>query len=568
MGLKRKEIEILLKINEDSYTVRELSEEIGDSERNLRYSLENLEFYLKKVLNKEIAKKLKKLSVTLTREETDSFLQFIQEGNYIYSNSERKEYILNSFLFREGTKLKDIEEVLGISRTTLKKDINSLEKELENYGIFFNYEGNRIGLSGNEKKLRHLMMYKMGEYLRGNTGYPMEKMVVEIIDESWTEERKRVEDILGSIETGLAYDFSEEFKRIMVYYLWVTLHRVKRGRYILKKHNADFLRNTTQLKTVKRELRGVIPEELEYEFLHLTEYFLSGSSTREYYEERLAIELFTYDLLRRMGDVVGEDLFREKTFKEITGYLTSAIYRMKNNFILTSDREFPVNEELGEDLYRICREDNYLSEKLRDEEVYNIGEFIEKGMLSNKSKVIDLRRLMDIIRESSSKIDEDLLMERLMETYGDYIDDRGNNSMDMPDLNYYIERGRIVKTPEVSVEEVIEAGNRFFIEGKIIDGLAPIEGYAKADIFKNNRVSCYYSMSVVKKSGMNFLFYKGQGGLDGLVILLALRDDRMHLKAISQLKKMVDEGLEDHWKAGGFEREELLKIAGSFTGEK
>ncbi len=539
MGVKRKEIEILLNITETPLTVRELSEKLGDSERNLRYSVENLDYYLKRYTGREIIKKNKKLSASLTMEEVDGFLCSLGEGEYIYSNEERREYIMNTFLFGKNPKLAHMEKELDVSRTTIKKDMAALHEELGRYGLSFEHEGKRVFIGGNEKKLRHLTMMKMMEYLDKpeSTLYLLEKSIVRLIEERRRGLQQEAQEVLERIEGELQEEFSSEFKRIMRYYLWVTLFRVGEGRYILRKHNSDFLRRTSQFKRVERVVREYIGEDLEYEILHLTEYFLSGSSKREYYEERVAIELFTLGLLRTVGERLGEKIFCEELFRGITGYLTAALYRMKNNFVLTSEGVFAPEGDVGEVIYSVCREDELLSERLRGEEMACIEDLIKNWLQESSHRVIELEKLMDIVKGSAEKVDEEKLKRDLMKEYGRWIAQQSSEEM--------VKLEELLLREEISggsVEEVVEAGSGILAERGIIRRRLDFSCYIKANSFKGSGISCYYigDNNIMLKSGI--LITPFRGGEES-VIILALRDETTYLDALWELKKIVDMGL-------------------------
>ncbi|MEG0300437.1 hypothetical protein [Cetobacterium sp.] len=82
MSLKKKDLEVLFLLKNNSKMMDEIFLEIGTSERNLRYIIENLNFYLKKILNKEIEKDKKKLSLPLNDRESDSFFDVLYKKYY------------------------------------------------------------------------------------------------------------------------------------------------------------------------------------------------------------------------------------------------------------------------------------------------------------------------------------------------------------------------------------------------------------------------------------------------------------------------------------------------------
>jgi len=537
MGVKKKEIDILLNITETPLSVRELSEKLGDSERNLRYSVENLEYYLKKLTGREIVKKNKKLSASLTKREVDGFLCSL-EGEYIYSNDERREYILNTFLFGKDPKLTDLESDLDVSRTTIKKDMVYLQGDLERYGLYFEHKGNRVFIGGNEKKLRHLTMLKMIKYLDASEGalYPVEKKIDKMIRERRKGLQKKAEELLDRIEAELQEEFSCEFKGIMKHYLWVTLSRVGEGRYIIKKHNSDFLRKTSQYRMISKILKEYIGEGRDYEILHLTEYFLSGSSKREYYEERIAIELFTLELIREVEGRLDEEVFDEGLFREITGYLTSALYRMKNNFVLASEERFTAEGEVGEAIHDISIGDSLLSERLREEEMSHIDRVIKKHLQESDHKFIELKKIMDIVKRSAEGVDEEKLSEELLRSYGRWI--IPSEKPVMIGLEDLLLKDKIEGE---EIEEVVEAGSRIFSEAGILRKGAAFSHYIKTSIFKDREVICYYigGRDLVARSGVITSVMED----GGIVIILALGAETTYLDALWKLWKMVDEGL-------------------------
>lgn len=435
MSLKQKELTILMLINKNPITIKKLSQEINLSERNLRYSLENLEYYLKEFFREsKLIRAQKKISTEITEEDIGNFLNYIYDDYYIYSSKERQDYILNFFLFENKPTLRKLENILDVSRTTLKKDIQGLKSELEEYSLYFKYDVTRIYIGGNEKKIRHLMMLKVIDSLeKPEEKYvkPIKVMVKKLILTHRKEiDNRKIEEVIHRIEGEFMYGFSAEFNLIIRHYLWVTLFRISREHYILKKHNAEFLKNTSQHKVVKKALETIISPKLTFEFIHLTEYFLSSSLNGKYNDELLNIQLFTFYLLKEMEKTVDHDLLKEELFQKISSYLISAFYRMKNNFTLGAfDKESLEGNEIIDILNEISEKDKYLNEKLRDEEIYFIGRLIEKEIENQEKKVIKLSELIEIFRKHSTDFNEKLFIKEILEVYEESIlDDIENRS--------------------------------------------------------------------------------------------------------------------------------------------
>ena len=452
MSLKQKELTILMLINKNPITIKKLSQEINLSERNLRYSLKNLEYYLKQFFRETgLIRDQKKISTEITEEEVGNFLNYIYNEHYIYSSKERQEYILNFFLFEEKPTLRRLENILNVSRTTLKKDIQGLKSELEEYSLYFKYDVTRIYIGGSEKKIRHLMMLKVIDSL----GKPEEKhvkpirtMVKKLILTHRNEiDNRKIEEVIHRIEEEFMYGFSTEFNLIIRHYLWVTLFRISRGHYILKKHNAEFLKNTSQHKVVKKVLEEIISPKLTFEFIHLTEYFLSSSLNGKYNDELLNIQLFTFYLLKEMENKVNYDLLKEELFQKICNYLISAFYRMKNNFTLGATHKNQLEgDKIITILNNISNRDKYLNEKLRDEEIYFIGELIEKEIENQEKKVIKLSKLIEISKKNSADFNEKLFIKEILEVYEECIlDDIEKNSSITSPLKKLIEADKRLK---------------------------------------------------------------------------------------------------------------------------
>ena len=536
MGIKRKEIDLLLELNKNSISVRELSEKLQENERNLRYSIETLDYYLKISLNSKITKINKKLSTLLKEEEVDSFLRYIGQGCYTYSSMERCEYILFNFLFEEAPKLKDIEEYLEVTRTTLKKDMRLLEDELEKYELRFIIEGNKISIGGNEKKLRHLMMIKMMKYseIEGiESKYPMEAKLKDAILRKDHKILNLSKKMLSIIEVRLNESFSKEFKKIMEYYLWVTFFRIEKGVYIEKKSNEDFLRKTDQYLIIKDSLKEIM-SDYDYEYLHLTEYFLSGSSEKEYYEERIAIELFTYEMLVFLGKELEGNIFTERLFKEIIRYLTSAIYRMKNNFVLKSDR---IEIHKGSIYYlveNVCKKDSYLSEKLREEEIEFMAKLIGSSIEEDKSKILELGKILEIVRKSSKVIDEEILKKELLKEYGRWI--REEEEPEMLEEELIIKR----KNNEVNIskDRLLEIVNETLGKDNRINSDILIEECEESSVFNKDKTSCYYIANIGKIEKSSILIIELDKEIENTdtIIFLALKDETIYLRALSELR--------------------------------
>jgi mannitol operon transcriptional antiterminator len=428
MTLRRKNIQLLLSINNNPLTVKELSAKFDNSERNIRYMLENLDHYMLKLLDKNIEKENKKYFTLLSDMEINFFLENVYEKFYFLDNRERVEYIMLLFLFIEDITLSAIEQKLSITRATLKKDMEMLADEFKKSELFFYRNKNRIYVGGNEKKLRHLKMKKIRKYffLQNNKiRNRVKEQALYYLDKSFILEQIREEDMpliekkVDKIQEDFQCVFSQEFKEILCFYLAVTLERIHKKEYIMRKDNYQILVCTEEYEIVKNTLKDVIPVSLNYEFAHLTEYFISGKNNLDSCEFRENIELFTMNLLdyisKKFNVDVRDDVYLQNM---IISYLIPAIYRLKNNFNIGSVDN---KNDFFYTIEEFCKNEDYLAEKLTDVEIAYIAKLVERKIRIEKNKIISLREMMEIINESCEIKDNDLLINSIIKAYGDIV---------------------------------------------------------------------------------------------------------------------------------------------------
>ncbi len=428
MTLRRKNIQLLLSINNNPLTVKELSVQFNNSERNIRYMMENLDYYMEKILDKKIEKENKKYFALLNDMEVNSFLENVYKKFYIFDSSEREEYIMLLFLFVEDITLSDIEKKVKTTRATLKKDMEVVADELKKSELFFYRSKNRIYLGGNEKKLRHLKMKKIRQYffLQNNKiQSKVKEQVLYYLDKSFVLEQINEEKIeliqekVNRIQNEFQCSFNQEFNEILCFYLAVTLERIRKEEYIMRKDNYQILVCTEEYEIVKNALKDLIPDYLNYEFAHLTEYFISGKNNLDSYEFRENIELFTGSLLDYLSNKFHVDVRYDMYLQNmIVSYLIPAIYRLKNNFNIGSV------ENTSEFFYAIkefCKNENYLFEKLTDVEIAYIAELVERRISVEKNKIISLKEMIGVIEKSCEVKDRDCLIDSIMKEYKDII---------------------------------------------------------------------------------------------------------------------------------------------------
>ncbi|MCQ9626478.1 helix-turn-helix domain-containing protein [Cetobacterium somerae] len=414
MSLKRKELEILKLINSGK-TVDEILLQMKTSERNLRYIIDNLNFYLKKILDKEIEKDKKRLLINLSENELKNFYKEVYENFYTLEQEERAEFILMIFLFVKDVRLSFIEKKLGITRATLKKDIDFLNEVLEKYSLKLESERNKFSIVGNEKKLRHLKALKYLEYRDLEMTYLDKEYIFQNIE---MDTLKKLRAIVLEIEKKAGVEFKEDFIKLMEIFLYVSLERVKEKHIIDRKINYKFLVNTPHYEIVKNSLENYLDKKLSYELVHITEYFISGGVTENIEELKESIEKYLDELIIVLRKTFNNSLDYNELSSKLMGYLIPAIYRLKNNFSIKESGE---RDEFFLLVERYSKDENYLPEKLTENEIFHIAKEIKKHMENEKNRVISLKTLLKIIEKNSEVLDREKLIEELMMEYGKLI---------------------------------------------------------------------------------------------------------------------------------------------------
>lgn len=414
MSLKRKELEVLKLVNIGK-TVDEILFQMSTSERNLRYIIENLNFYLKKILNKEIEKDRKKLLIQLSEKELDGFYKEIYESYYILEQEERAEFILMTFLFVKDVRLNFIEDKLEITRATLKKDIDFLNEILKKYDLKLESEKNRFSIVGNEKKLRHLKALKFLEHCSLEITPLDTKYIFKNIDRK---KLRELREVILNIGEKFSVEFKEDFVKLMEIFLYVSLERVKEGYIIDRKANYKFLVNTSHYEIVKNSLERYLDTELSYELVHITEYFISGGVTENIEELKESIEKYLVGLISLVEKTFNNSLDYTDLNSKLMGYLIPAIYRLRNNFSIKESGE---RDDIFSLVQSYSKEEKYLPERLTENEVFHIAKEIKMYMENEKNRVISLKTLLEIVDRNSEVVNSEKLIKELLEVYGNVI---------------------------------------------------------------------------------------------------------------------------------------------------
>ena len=564
MSLNRRDIKLLEKINNNIFPISSLAEKYSVSERNIRYSIDNINFYLRKMELPEIVIKKGNLEFSINDKELDSFIEALNMNIYVFSQEERKDYILINYLFRENVKISEMEEDLKVSRTTIKKDLKDLEKYLAEFELSFYRDENGMYITGKEKKLRHLKLLKMLDYIEiknKNIVYikkkyfnkkEEQKIIAEYIKEY---DIKKISDVIDEIEEELNAHFTGEFKNIMGIYLIATFERIKNGHIIIQKNNSDFLRKLEEYRKIKNILKKVIDENQEYEIIHLTEYFLSGYYNDTFSENILMLERFISKILENMDIEMGTHLLKDRELVEkFMKYLLPAIYRIKNNFYLNKKLDFSeIDIELFNKVKEIIEKNShYLKEPLRDEEIFYVSKYIEEYMEQKRNKKISLKELLKLVQQNAKDVDNELLAESIKEKFGIFIDDDREKEIDYGLIKLLGKNRIFVSNERITFGNALEIGLNILLKDKCIKEKSiynlkdMVEKFGRY-LFIDKRILFCYDKEKENciKPGITLVVSKEGIKVDeeedaDILFLLTARNKIEHLKVISELIRLIE----------------------------
>lgn len=564
MSLNRKDIKLLEKINNNIFPISSLAEKYNVSERNIRYSVENINFYLKKMKLPEVMIKKGNLEFSITDIELEKFVEALDMSMYVFSQEEREEYILINYLFRDNVKISEMEVDLKVSRTTIKKDIKDLENYLAEFELYFHRDENKMDIAGKEKKLRHLKLLKMLDHIEIKNReitfikkkYLSEKEEQKVIAEYVKGyDVKKIADVIDEIEEKLEAHFTNEFKNIIAIYFIATFERIKNGHIITQKNNSDFLRKLEEYKKIKEVLEKVIDKNQEYEMLHLTEYFLSGFYNDTFSENILILERFISKVLENLDMEMKTNLLKERELiDKLLKYLLPAIYRIKNNFYLNKFLDFnEINIEIFNKVKEIAEKNqHHLKEPLRDEEIFYVSKYIEEYLEQKKNKKISLKELLKLIQQNARDVDDDLLAEDIKEKFGMFIDDDREEETDYG-LIRLLGRNRIyVSYERITFSEALETGLNILLKEKCIKEKSiynlkdMVEKFGRYLFIDKRILFCYdKEKENCLKPGITLIVSKQGIKVDeeedaDILFLLAARNKIEHLKVISELIRLIE----------------------------
>ena len=380
----------------------ENAKSMGISERNLRYKIDDYNYYLKLLGLPEIEIRKREIVVKNTLEEIVKKVA----GNmslYSFTKDEREKIIITDIFFNnENISLETLEEKLDISELTLKNDLKVLENYmktfiisldsktlvyqaeernvrrlildilLKNYNIKY-LEGGKIDIEKNYQYGFFICWDKMDEYFKTENVNNAMKVLKNTLDEA----KKTIGD--------------ENFK-ILLFYILITFKRFEEHPLKLIK-NMEFLTKSEEYAIVERKFSeyGLSKSEI----LNMTEYFLGSHSfgfDDSFYINWVQIELSMMRLIKEVAKSGYEELEKDMFLLEnLINHMKPAIYRAKKGIRLPCEiyDEFKETYPLVLNLVSKAWNKIGIDIKISDDELAYIAMHFQLAMKRIKSKKLE-----------------------------------------------------------------------------------------------------------------------------------------------------------------------------------
>lgn len=444
------ELEILHLMSEDRYvSTNELMKQIPNSEKTLRGRVKALDELIRRHgAHIESKRGYGYLLVIEDREEFIRYRRELQQKSEEMipgTGNERITYILSFLLNRKGyMKREELAEFLCVSEKTISADMRQVEFILKQYELEIERRPARgMRVAGDEFRkrqciLNQLILMNSSDFFRGEA-----------------EEKKL--GILSGIVKAMAEQHHMNIPEVpfqnLVYYLSVTVHRMKHG-FVIRGEECAGWKKDVGIYKVSEELldqireTGMITDYLDGE-VYYTSLFLWGSRIVENNPRDVAnfvipgrVEKLAGIMISSVYDSFGIDFRGDLNLRMcLINHLASLDVRMRNGIYI----ENPHLEEIREKYfmaYVIAKEAadevaRFYGKPVSEDE---IGYFALLFAMKLKQETGEESRMNILLFCATGKIGSQFLKFRLEEEFSDYInriDMCGNYDLDTIDFSRY-----------------------------------------------------------------------------------------------------------------------------------
>lgn len=403
MPITVKLLDMVRSIKESGVTsLIENAKAIGISERNLRYKIDDYNYYLKQLGLPEIEIRKRELMVKNSLEEIVERVA----GNmslYSFTKEEREKVILTDIFFNnEKTTLENLENKCEVSELTLRNDLKALEDYVKTFIISLDMK--TLNYYGEEKNIRRLFLDIL---LKNYTIRYLDNGKIKIeknyqygfficwnkMDEYFSEENiEKAVKILKQILDAAKKTVGDENFKVLLFYILIALKRHEE--YPIKfLKNMEFLEKSEEYSKVEKTFSeyGFSKSEI----FNMTEYFLGSHSfgfDASFYINWVQIEISMMRLIKEVAKSGYEELEKDMFLLEnLINHIKPAIYRAKKGIRLPCEiyDEFKETYPLVLNLVSKAWDKVGIDIKISDDELAYIAMHFQLAMKRIKSKKLE-----------------------------------------------------------------------------------------------------------------------------------------------------------------------------------
>lgn len=383
-------------------TVNELSEELGVSERTIRYDIDKINSFLLENNFKIITKKSGiGLIFDLNKNEKASLKQIIDHidnYNYIMSENERIIYII-FWLLKSDKYLttESIGESISVSRSTIVKDLYKVNEWVEkNNMILDSRKAHGIIIKATEENIRKAII-KILRYLNKNDIFSnecsafRENIIKELLYDNIG--RNFIEKCIKSAEKQLDYIFSDEAFDSVLMNIMIQISRIKAGKIIkIDRYEILSLKNKKEYLVaafistmIAKKFIINIPED---EVAYIAVLLLSGNVTNIKNIDRenwIKIRIYASKLIENFEKVSGLNFNNDnQLFDGLLQHLRPMISRIKHDVILENPLLSDIKKSFSQTFKRTRLSIDFLEKELNkkfsDDEIGYISIYFQTAI--------------------------------------------------------------------------------------------------------------------------------------------------------------------------------------------
>lgn len=353
---ERKIIEILLTENKE-FTVRDLAEQIGVSERTIHRDLKNVEDILIEknlILHKKSGVGIQIIGEPSKIEELEMFLYNLNQTEY--TPEERQTIILCELLESNGpVKLLGLANDLNVTIATVSNDLTKIEERIETVGLtLVRRRGYGVELQGSESAKRRTMRAMISEHLDESellslTRESIQRRSSRQIDTiaerllGLVEKKKLlvIEKVVESNIDDLPYTMTESAFIGLVVHIALAIERIQKGEGIKAEASLYESEVGTKEYVYAEKIVGQLEQmfniqipkaEVSYITMHLKGAKIRHDNSYLMEDTSLQIAMKARSLIHHVENYLGVELNNNQSlFEGIVVHLKPAIYRIKNN---------------------------------------------------------------------------------------------------------------------------------------------------------------------------------------------------------------------------------------------